>query len=222
MSLLRLNELTSGRIIIDGQDISNISRSTVRQSISSLSQDPFFFPGSIRQNADPWDCATSTEILDALQRVGIWDSLATKIEGTVDDVLETKLDHGILSQGQKQLFCLARALLKRSKVLILDEPTSRYAGPFLTSQYNTVCCKLSGILMKFDSLDRETDVKVQQVIRESFKECTVMMIAHRIRTLLDFDQIIVLDSGRIIEQGSPSQLIGRDGGEFSKLLGLES
>lgn len=72
-----------------------------------------------------------------------------------------------------------------------------------------------------DSLDRETDAKVQQVIRESFSDCTVIMIAHRIRTLVDFDQIIVLDNGRVIEQGSPRELIDREDGEFSKLFNLE-
>lgn len=117
--------MVSGQIIVDGKDISDITRSIVRQSISCLSQEPFFFPGSIRQNVDPLDCATSTEIVDALQQVDIWDSLTKRVDGSTEAVLETKLDQSIMSQGQKQLFCLARALLKRSKILILDEPTSR-------------------------------------------------------------------------------------------------
>ncbi|KAJ5447697.1 hypothetical protein N7445_002518 [Penicillium cf. griseofulvum] len=164
LSLLRLNEINSGQIIIDGQDISLMSRSSIRQRISCLSQELFFFPGTVRQNADPLNVVSSMQIIDALQ--------------------------------SKQLFCLARALLKRSKILILDEPMS--------------------------SLDPETDTKVQKVIRESFRDCTVIMVAHRIHSLLDFDQVDVLASGQLIEVGHPQELLNKAGGEFAKLLDLES
>ncbi|KAH8702423.1 multidrug resistance-associated protein [Talaromyces proteolyticus] len=196
LSLLRLNELVSGQILIDGQDVSLISRSSLRQRISCLSQEPFLFPGTIRQNADPLNIMTNTDIINALQSVELWDVLVANHIAHEEAVLDAKLNDSILSQGQKQLFCLARALLKKSKILILDEPTS--------------------------SLDAETDAKVQRIIRKSFRDCTVIMVAHRIRTLLDFDQVAVLDSGRIVEVGHPRELMGRPDGEFSKLLALES
>ncbi|KAE8321596.1 P-loop containing nucleoside triphosphate hydrolase protein [Aspergillus sergii] len=196
LSLLRLNEILSGRILIDGQDISLISRSLIRQRISCLSQDPFLFPGTIRQNADPLNMLASQDIISALQCVGVWNALLAHHDGDGETVLDAKLNEKALSQGQKQLFCLARALLKKSKILLLDEPTS--------------------------SLDTDTDARVQKVIRESFSDCTVIMVAHRIHTLLDFDRVVILDSGRIIETGHPRELLGRPDGAFAKLLELES
>ncbi|KAJ5554087.1 hypothetical protein N7513_004046 [Penicillium frequentans] len=195
LSLLRLNEIFSGKIVIDGQDISLLSRSTVRQRISCLGQEPFLFPGTVRQNADPLNVASSTEVIDALNSVGVWDSLVTSHNSTDEVLLDSNLDESVLSQGHKQLFCLARALLKKSKILILDEPTS--------------------------SLDPETDAKVQKVIRQSFADCTVIMVAHRIHTLLDFDQVAVLNGGQVLEVGHPQELVSKSG-EFAKLLDLES
>ena len=126
LSLLRLNEISSGQIFIDEQDISLVPPSEIRQRISCLSQEPFLFPGTIKQNADPLNVVSSTEIIDALQSVGVWGSLTTSYGSTGEELLESNLDESVLSQGHKQLFCLARALLKTSKILILDEPTSRY------------------------------------------------------------------------------------------------
>ncbi|KAE8350023.1 P-loop containing nucleoside triphosphate hydrolase protein [Aspergillus coremiiformis] len=196
LSLLRLNEIVSGQILIGGQDITLLSRSLIRQRISCLSQEPFLFPGTIRQNADPLNILASQDIVDVLQCVGVWDALLAHHDGHGETVLDVKLNESVLSQGQRQLFCLARALLKKTKILILDEPTS--------------------------SLDTETDAKVQKVIRESFRDCTVIMVAHRIYTLLDFDQVAVLDSGRIVEAGHPRKLLCRPDGAFTKLLELES
>ncbi|CAG8303457.1 unnamed protein product [Penicillium salamii] len=194
LSILRLNEINSGQILIDGQDIALVFRPSIRERISCLSQEPFLFPGTIRQNADPLNAASSMQIMDALKSVGVWDSFASL--GSPEDILDSVLDESVLSQGQKQLFCLARALLKRSKILILDEPTS--------------------------SLDPETDAKVQKVIRESFHDCTVIMVAHRIHSLLDFDQVAVLAGGQLLEVGHPQELLNKAGGEFARLLHLES
>ncbi|KAJ5113968.1 hypothetical protein N7456_002502 [Penicillium angulare] len=176
LSLLRLNEIVSGQILIDGQE-------------------PFIFQGTVRENLDPQGKVSSSQIVDALHSVGVW-SVLTASQGSIEEVLDAKLDESILSQGQKQLLCLARALLKKSKVLILDEPTS--------------------------SLDPETDAKVQNVIREVFSGCTVIMVAHRIHTLLDFDQVAVLHNGHILEVGHPRDLLEKPDAEFTKLLALES
>ncbi|KAE8407397.1 multidrug resistance-associated protein [Aspergillus pseudonomiae] len=196
LSLLRLNEIVSGQILIDGQDISAMSRSTIRQRISCLSQEPFLFPGTIRQNVDPLNILESQDIINALRCVGVWNALVAHHGGNDERMLDSKFNEEILSNGQKQLFCLARALLKKSKILLLDEPTS--------------------------SLDSKTDARVQKVIRESFADCTVIMVAHRIHTLLDFDRVAVLDSGRIIETGHPRELLDKPDGAFAKLLELEA
>ncbi|KAE8147983.1 multidrug resistance-associated protein [Aspergillus avenaceus] len=197
LSLLRLNELVSGQILIDGQDISIIPRPVIRQRISCLSQQPFLFPGSIRQNADPLGVVDDADIIDSLKRVGVWDVLKTATSHSdKNKLLDMPLNESTLSHGQKQLFSLARALLKKSKILILDEPTS--------------------------NLDAETDSKVQKVIREAFRDCTILMIAHRIHTLLDFDQVAVMDSGRLIEVGHPRALLANPDGAFSRLSQLET
>lgn len=136
LSLLHLNELVSGRILIDGQDISLIPRSSIRHHISCLSQGPFIFPGSVRQNIGPRAMIPDAQIIQALQSVEVWNSLVAARHGqdgtgTDEDVLASRLDESSLSQGQKQLLCLARTLLKKSKILILDEPTSRYVCLFI-------------------------------------------------------------------------------------------
>ncbi|KAJ5356748.1 ABC transporter integral membrane type 1 [Penicillium concentricum] len=197
LSLLRLNEVVSGQILIDGIDISTIPRPLVRHRISSLSQEAFIFPGTIRQNVDPLGIATDIDIIESLKCVEIWNALvsATNSGDNSGALLDAILSDTTLSEGQKQLFCLARALLKKSNILILDEPTS--------------------------SLDAETDAKVQKVIRQMFQNCTIIMVAHRVHTMLDFDRVVVLDSGRIIEEGHPSELLANKEGVFLSLHHLE-
>ncbi|KAI1838945.1 hypothetical protein DTO027I6_3367 [Penicillium roqueforti] len=196
LSLLRLNEVVSGQVLIDGVDISTVPRSLIRHRISSLSQEAFLFPGTIRQNVDPLGIASDIDIIEALKCVEIWNALmsATNSDAHSGGLLDVILTDTTLSEGQKQLFCLARALLKKSNILILDEPTS--------------------------SLDAETDARVQKVIRQEFQSCTIIMVAHRVHTMLDFDRVVVLDSGRIIEEGHPSDLLNKEGA-FSSLHHLE-
>lgn len=184
--------------------------------MSCLGQEPFIFPGTVRQNADPLNMKSSTEIIDALKSVGVWDALTTSHNCTDEVLLDSNLDEGILSQGHKQLFCLARALLKKSKILILDEPTSRYVNSLFSLV--SLICSVPDLVY---SLDPETDAKVQSVIRESFTGCTVIMVAHRIHTLLDFDQVAVMNGGQLVEIGNPQELVSKSG-EFAKLLDLES
>ncbi|KAI0508944.1 P-loop containing nucleoside triphosphate hydrolase protein [Xylaria bambusicola] len=193
-AILRMIEIKGGRILIDNVDLATLAGSVVREHIITLTQDPFLFPASIRSNIDPLGASSDEGISVALEKVKLWDILRNKAGGNNPDtkeVLDTCIDADSLSHGQRQLFCLARAILKPGKVLILDEPTS--------------------------SVDAKTDAQMQDVIRNEFKEHTIIMIAHRLSSLLDFDHILVLDQGSLVETGHPTELLNNPSSRFAKM-----
>lgn len=187
MTLLRLVEIESGFILIDGIDISAVPREVVRSRIITIPQDQFIFNDSVRFNSDPTGLATDIKIILALTRVRLWSVLETR--GGLDANMKSQP----LSQGQQQLFALARAILRKgtSKILILDEATS--------------------------NVDAETDKLMQEIIREEFHHHTIVTVAHRLETIMDSDVVAVLDAGTLVEFGSPSELLGWDDGAFKRL-----
>ncbi|OGM47599.1 ABC multidrug transporter [Aspergillus bombycis] len=185
MSIFRMVELSSGSIRIDGADISKVPRQEVRSRINGVAQSPLLIRGSVRENIDPTGCHTDKAIMEALRTV----QLSSKV--LENGGLSTEVDELFLSHGQKQLFCLARAILRQGNILVLDEATS--------------------------SVDTVTDEIMQRVIREKFSNHTILTVAHKLETILDYDKIIVLDAGRIVESGSPYALLSSDTSHFSKL-----
>ncbi|KAJ3181536.1 hypothetical protein HDU85_003477 [Gaertneriomyces sp. JEL0708] len=191
LAFFRILPYTSGTIEVDGVDIGRLGVADVRERFTIIPQDPVLFEGSIRSNLDPFDEFSDAEVWKVLERVHILDSIASE-DGT--NVLEsTVTENGQnFSQGQRQLLCLARALLRKTKVVFLDEATA--------------------------SVDYETERKIQLALHECFEGATVLCIAHRLRTVMDYDMIIVLSAGKVIETGSPLELSARVNGEFSKML----
>ncbi|KNG85917.1 ABC multidrug transporter [Aspergillus nomiae NRRL 13137] len=185
MSVFRMVELRSGSIRIDGVDISKVPRQEVRSRINGVAQSPLLIRGTVRENIDPTGCHTDKSIMEALRTV----QLSSKVQE--NGGLSTEVDELFLSHGQKQLFCLARAILRQGNILVLDEATS--------------------------SVDTVTDEIMQRVIREKFSNHTILTVAHKLETILDYDKIIVLDAGRIVESGSPYALLASDTSHFSKL-----
>ncbi|PWY88322.1 P-loop containing nucleoside triphosphate hydrolase protein [Aspergillus heteromorphus CBS 117.55] len=203
LTFVRLLELSTGTITIDGLNLTSISQDVVRSRLLTLPQDPFILPSdSVRANLDKNGTATNNEILDALHKV----HLSTLFENRAMDsgfpptfFLDVPMNQWPLSQGQLQLFSLARALLlrrSRGKVILLDEATS--------------------------SIDLETDGLIQQVLREEFRGYTVLVVAHRLETIADADAVVVLDQGRVAEVGNVYELLQRKGSVLRALFGRES
>ncbi|PVH78648.1 hypothetical protein DL98DRAFT_656027 [Cadophora sp. DSE1049] len=214
LALFRGLEAEEGKILIDDVDIGLIGLQDLRESITIVPQDPTLFTGTIRSNLDPFNLFTDEDIFTALRRVQligvpfsttnpstpITASRPATANGIPDtptgtstpaankniflDLASTVTESGNnLSQGQRQLLCLARALLKQPKVLMMDEATA--------------------------SIDYNTDAKIQETIREL--KSTIITIAHRLQTIVDYDKVLVLDKGEVVEFGHPHELLKKDG-----------
>ncbi|XP_012560528.2 multidrug resistance-associated protein 1 isoform X1 [Hydra vulgaris] len=187
-ALFRIIEPASGSILIDNVDISTIGLHDLRSRITIIPQDPVLFSGTLRFNIDPFNQFDDAEIWRVLEISNLKSHVSSLEGGLLHEILEGGEN---LSVGQRQLVCLARAVLRKSKILVLDEATS--------------------------SVDLETDAFIQEVIRKEFKSSTVLCIAHRLNTILDYDKIIVLSHGEIIEYDSPKILFQQQG-EFYKMM----
>ncbi|EMC91438.1 hypothetical protein BAUCODRAFT_39613 [Baudoinia panamericana UAMH 10762] len=185
LTLLRLLDNSSGTITLDDMDLSTIPRQTIRSRLTALPQEAITVPGTLRDNIDPLQLASDSAAEAALARVGLLD-LVNQQGGLDASMTELSLSH-----GQLQLFAVARALLRKSKLLILDEMTG--------------------------SVDTVTEELMMSIIKEEFRESTVIAVAHRLRTIGDFDRIIVLDKGRVVEMGKPGELLEREGGWFREM-----
>lgn len=188
MALARMIELTTGTIIIDNLDLSTLERAAVRSQLTIVPQEPYLFNTSVSQNLDPSGKSSYQAMRTTLEKVRLWDSI--EAAGGIDAVLN--MDS--LSQGQKQLFGLARAILRPSQVVLFDEATS--------------------------SVDKLTDEVIQRTIRAELRGKTIVAVAHRLETIMDFDRVMVMQAGELIECGTPSQLLGTDSA-FKMLCNLQ-
>ncbi|KAJ1948426.1 hypothetical protein EC988_005180, partial [Linderina pennispora] len=189
LALFRIIEASSGQILLDGEDVSKFGLFDVRSRLSIIPQDPVLFAGTIRENLDPFSKYSDEEIWCALDNAHLGDFIRSKDQRLEFAVAQNGENFSV---GQRQLICLARALLKRAKILVLDEATA--------------------------AIDNATDAVIQQTIRSEFKECTVLTIAHRLNTVLDSDMILVMDGGRLAEYDSPQNLLANEDSLFTKLV----
>lgn len=194
LALFRILEAAQGQIFVDGIDISQLKLQMLRGRIAVIPQNPAIFRGTIRSNLDPFDEHEESELLDALENVR-W-TLDAPNAGSECSPLDRAVAAGgsNLSQGQRQLLCIAREIVCRPKVLVLDEATS--------------------------AVDKESDRLIQQCIRTVFGggSTTLLVVAHRLSTVVDFDRILVLDAGRAVEFGSPLELVERENGIFREMV----
>ncbi|KAF6806955.1 ABC multidrug transporter [Colletotrichum musicola] len=185
-SLFRMTDIRQGRVLIDGTDITECPLSSLRSSINAFPQDPFFTEGTFHSNVGPYETSSDSEIQHALRKVCMWDEVQN------NDGLGSAMKPESFGQGQKQLFSLARALLRRCRIVVLDEVTS--------------------------SLDSEPENLVWAVLQDAFEGCTIIAVAHRLETIQAFDCVAVLDDGQVVECGDPASLLKRQDSAFSQLL----
>ncbi|KAE9371145.1 putative multidrug resistance-associated protein [Stipitochalara longipes BDJ] len=176
MTLFQLLKISpESSVFIDNIDITKIPRHVLRERLNAIPQDPFFLKGSIRFNASPSHLHTDEQIISAFEKVELWSLIEVK------GGLDAELSAEFFSHGQRQLFCLARAILRKSKIVVLDEVSS--------------------------SVDIETDKLMQRVVREEFKDATVVSVAHRLETIVDFNRVVVMGDGAAMEMGEPRELL---------------
>jgi len=186
-ALFRLAE-PAGSIYIDGVDVTKIGLRALRSKISIIPQDPLLFTGTLRRNLDPFDEFEDETVWRVLKEVHLSGAVADLKLG-----IETEMSEGgsNFSVGQRQLVCLARAVLRHNSILIMDEATA--------------------------NVDPRTDQLIQEQIRTRFRDCTVLTIAHRLHTIMDSDRILVLADGRVVEYDSPYALLCKEGGVLAEL-----
>jgi ABC-type multidrug transport system fused ATPase/permease subunit len=188
-ALFRIVDPTVGQILIDNVDICTIGLHDLRSRLSIIPQDPTMFEGTIRNNLDPLEEYTDAQIWEALDSCQLGDEIRKK---------ELKLDSPVTesgenwSVGQRQLVCLGRVILKKSKILVLDEATA--------------------------SVDTATDSLIQKTLRQQFSDSTVITIAHRITSVLDSDMVLLLDNGVVVEHNTPAKLLEDKSSLFSQLV----
>ena len=175
-------------MLIDGVDVGTLNLQTARCSMAVIAQDPVLFGGSLRRNLDPFSEHTDLELWAALEDVRL-KAMVEKLPGQLD--YQVKEAGSNFSVGERQLVCLARALVQKCKIIVMDEATA--------------------------NVDFKTDNLIQQVIRHKFKDSTVLTIAHRLNTIMDYDKVLILDGGRVVEFDKPEILI-QNGGMFAELV----
>ncbi|KJK63067.1 multi drug resistance-associated protein MRP [Aspergillus parasiticus SU-1] len=211
LSLLRFVNIASGQITIDGVDISQIFLNRLRTSVTLIPQEPVLFSGDVHSNLDPFGESSETELASALaactsihvpdgsDRADHAHPAKTARPLALDTPVAANGEN--FSQGQRQVLSLARAMCRRSKVVLLDEATA--------------------------SVDHETDKHMQRVLREMFPDCTIIAIAHRLRTIMDYDRVLVMADGEIVENDTPANLVKKEGifwdmlrnaGEYDELI----
>lgn len=182
-------EKDGGRILIDGIDTVEIGTSILRTKLSIIPQDPVMFSNTVRYNLDPFGDKSDVELWEVLKKVQLDEIIAALPLGLEDQVAEGGENY---SQGQRQLLCIARSLLRNPKILVMDEATA--------------------------SIDNKTDADIQRMIRENFADATVLTIAHRLGTIMDSDRVLVLDDGRIAEFDTPAALLSKTDGIFKAMV----
>ena len=175
-------------MLIDGVDVGTLNLQTARRSMAVIAQDPVLFGGSLKRNLDPFSVQTDLDLWTALEEVQL-KAMVEKPPGQLEyRVNETGSNFSV---GERQLVCLARALVQKSKIIVMDEATA--------------------------NVDFKTDNLIQEVIRHKFKDSTVLTIAHRLNTIMDYDKVLILDGGRMVEFDKPEILI-QNGGIFAELV----